>query len=389
MGVLAIKVLIAIDSFKGSISSAKGSEAISSGIKDIYPDAEIVTLPLADGGEGTVETLVQATGGKLVEKEVMGPLKEKVEAIYGILGDGKTAVIEVAAACGLPLVPFHQRDPLFTTTYGVGELILDAIEKGCREFVIGLGGSATNDAGIGMLQALGFRFYNMENQKVGVDGQALTDIWKIDLEHVHTKLKECTFKVACDVKNPLYGSEGAAYIFGPQKGATPETVEQLDKGLKHIAEIVLEELGVDINQIKGAGAAGGLGAAFSGFLNADLQSGIELILEIIEMEKRMQGADFIITGEGKLDGQTSMGKAPLGVAKLAQTYKIPVVALAGSITEETAALNELGVTSFFSIVNTPMMLDEAMDSIVTYNNLRSTTNQLFRLLKAVHVGVKM
>lgn len=383
-----MKVLIAIDSFKGSISSIKGSEAISLGIRDIYPEAQIVTLPLADGGEGTVETLVQATNGKLVKKEVIGPLKEKVEAIYGILGDEKTAVIEVAAACGLPLVPYNQRNPFFTTTYGVGELISDAIEKGCREFVIGLGGSATNDAGIGMLQALGFRFYNMNNEKVGVDGQALTDIWNMDLGHVNTKLKECTFRVACDVKNPLYGPDGAAYIFGPQKGATPEMVGQLDKGLKHFAEFVLDKLGIDINQIEGAGAAGGLGAAFSGFLHAHLQSGIELVLEIIEMEKSMQGIDFVITGEGKLDGQTSMGKAPLGVAQLAQKHGIPVLALAGGITEETAVLNQLGVTSYFSIVNTPMTLEEAMDPKVTFSNLRSTTNQLFRLLQAVRTGVK-
>jgi glycerate kinase len=384
-----MKVLIAIDSFKGSISSVEGSEAISLGIKDIYPEAEIVTFPLADGGEGTVETLVQATDGKLVKKEVMGPLKEKVEAIYGILGDGKTAVIEVAAACGLPLVPYNQRNPFVTTTYGVGELISDAIEKGCREFVIGLGGSATNDAGVGMLQALGFRFLNRLNEEVGLGAQALPDILGIDLSHVQTKLKECTFRVACDVNNPLYGPDGATHVFGPQKGATPKMIEQLDLGLKHFAEVVFYELDADIHNIAGAGAAGGLGAAFSGFLHAHLQSGIELVLEIIEMEKSMQGVDFVITGEGKLDGQTSMGKAPLGVAQLAQKHEIPVLALAGGITEETAALNKLGVTSYFSIVNAPMTLEEAMDSKVTYNNLRSTTNQLFRLLQAVRIGVKM
>jgi glycerate 2-kinase len=267
-----MKVLIAIDSFKGSISSVEGSEAISLGIKDIYPEAEIVTFPLADGGEGTVETLVQATDGKLVKKEVMGPLKEKVEAIYGILGDGKTAVIEVAAACGLPLVPYNQRNPFVTTTYGVGELISDAIEKGCREFVIGLGGSATNDAGVGMLQALGFRFLNRHNEEVGLGAQALPDILGIDLSHVQTKLKECTFRVACDVNNPLYGPDGATHVFGPQKGATPEMIEQLDLGLKHFAEVVFYELDADIHNIAGAGAAGGLGAAFSGFLHAHIQS---------------------------------------------------------------------------------------------------------------------
>ena len=384
-----MKVLIAIDSFKGSISSIEGSEAISFGIKDVYPEAEVVTLPLADGGEGTVETLVQATNGKRVKKEVMGPLKEKVEAIYGILGDGKTAVIEVAAACGLPLVPYNQRNPLFTTTYGVGELISDAIEKGCRDFVIGLGGSATNDAGIGMLQALGFRFLNEHNEEVGLGAEELVEILKIDLSNANEKLKECTFRVACDVNNRLHGPEGATYVFGPQKGATLEQMVQLDLGLIHFADVVFHELGIDIHDISGAGAAGGLGAAFSGFLNADLQSGIGLVLDIIEMEKNMQGVNIVITGEGKLDGQTSMGKAPLGVAQLAQKHMIPVLALAGGITEETAALNKLGVTSYFSIVNAPMTLEEAMDSKVTYNNLRSTTNQLFRLLQAVQAGVKM
>lgn len=384
-----MKVLIAMDSFKGSLSSIESSTAIAAGIKEVYPHADIEVLPLADGGEGTVEALVNATAGTLVTIPVTGPLNETVKATYGILGDGKTAVIEVAEACGLPLVPYGERNPLKATSYGVGEIISDAIEKGSREFVIGLGGSATNDAGIGMLQALGFCFYDMNGEKVGIDGQSLTDIWSIDLKQVNPMLKECRFRVACDVKNPLYGPEGAAHIFGPQKGATPEMVEQLDKGLKHIAEIVLYTLQTDINQIEGAGAAGGLGAAFSSFLHADLQSGIELVMEIIEMEKSMQGADFVITGEGKLDGQTSMGKAPLGVAELAQKHDIPVIALAGGITEETAVLNKLGITSYFSILNQPMTLEEAMDSKVAYNNLRATTNQLFRLIQAVRATVKI
>ncbi|RAZ69094.1 glycerate kinase [Planococcus maitriensis] len=384
-----MKVLIAMDSFKGSLSSIESSTAIAAGIKEVYPHADIEVLPLADGGEGTVEALVNATDGTLVTIPVTGPLNETVKATYGILGDGKTAVIEVAEACGLPLVPYGERNPLKATSYGVGEIISDAIEKGSREFVIGLGGSATNDAGIGMLQALGFCFYDMNGEKVGIDGQSLTDIWSIDLKQVNPMLKECRFRVACDVKNPLYGPEGAAHIFGPQKGATPEMVEQLDKGLKHIAEIVLDTLKTDLNQIEGAGAAGGLGAAFSSFLHADLQSGIELVMEIIEMEKSMQGADFVITGEGKLDGQTSMGKAPLGVAELAQKHNIPVIALAGGITEETAVLNKLGITSYFSILNQPMTLEEAMDSKVAYNNLRATTNQLFRLIQAVRTTVKI
>jgi len=377
-----MKVLIAMDSFKGSISSEDSSRAIALGIRDVYSDAEIIALPLADGGEGTVEALVKATGGKFIKKEVTGPLKEKIDAVYGILGDKKTAVIEVAAACGLPLVPFDKRNPAVATTYGVGELIRDAIDKGCREFVIGLGGSATNDAGVGMLQALGFIFLNSSNEEVGLGGQELSNIRKIDLSSVIPELKDCTFKVACDVNNPLYGPKGAAHIFGPQKGATEEMIKELDKGLENFAQIVLQELGRDIQNIVGAGAAGGLGAAFAGFLHAHLQSGIELVLEIIEMEQNMQGVDFVITGEGKMDGQTSMGKAPLGVAQLAKKHEIPVLALAGCITEENI-LNELGITSYFSIINAPMTLEEAMDSTVTSENLRTATKQIFRLIQSV------
>lgn len=381
-----MKVLIAIDSFKGSISSIEGSKAISLGIKDVYHDPQIITLPLADGGEGTVEALVQATDGRFIRTEVTGPLTEKVDAVYGILGDGKTAVIEVAAACGLPLVPCSKRNPSVTTTYGVGELICNAIDKGCRDFVVGLGGSSTNDAGVGMLQALGFSFLNEQNEEVGLGGGELQSIRKIDTTDVHPALKDCMFKVACDVNNPLYGLNGAAYIFGSQKGATTEMIKELDKGLESFAQVVLHELGTDIHNIVGAGAAGGLGAAFSGFLQAQLQSGIQLILDVIEVEDQMQGVDFVITGEGKLDGQTSMGKAPLGIAQLAREHHIPVIALAGGVTEEASTLNRLGITSCFSIMNAPMPLEQAMDSKVTFDNLRFTTSQLFRLIQAVRIN---
>ncbi|MFP7254683.1 glycerate kinase [Terribacillus goriensis] len=379
-----MKVLIAIDSFKGSISSRKGSEAIAAGIKDVYPESEILLMPLADGGEGTVETLVQVTNGTLIVKEVLGPYRNKVQATYGTLDDGKTAVIEVAEACGLPLVPNDRRNPLFTTTYGVGELIKDAMDRGCREFVIGLGGSATNDAGMGMLQALGYRFLNEKEKETGLGGKELKEVYRIDSSNADSRLKECSFKVACDVDNPLYGSEGASHVFGPQKGATSEMIQQLDEGLKQFSSAAYKVLGENINDIPGAGAAGGLGAAFGGFLNGELQSGIDLVLEIIEMEKQIQGADFVITGEGKLDAQTSRGKAPLGVARLGKRYNIPVIALAGSVTEKTGILNGNGITSYFSIVNTPMSLEEAMNTEVAYNNLKLTANQLFRLIKAVN-----
>lgn len=378
-----MKVLIAIDSFKGSISSIEGSEAIAEGVRAAYENAHIVALPLADGGEGTVETLVRATGGELIEVQVTGPLNGIVKAVYGILGDKKTAVIEVAAACGLPLVPEGQRNPLLTTTYGVGELIVDAIEKGCTHFVIGLGGSATNDAGVGMLQALGFRFMDSEQKEICRGGQGLKNIREINTESIHTELINTTFNIACDVNNPLYGPNGAAYIFGPQKGASDEMIKELDQGLKHFADVVLSHLDGDIHNIKGAGAAGGLGAAFAGFLHAELKSGIDLVLEHVKMEEHMQGVDFVITGEGKLDGQTSMGKAPFGVAQLAKKNGIPVIALAGGVTEETKNLNTHGITSYFSIMNAPMSLEEAVKVDTSFFNLKSTTEQLFRLIRAV------
>ncbi|MDP5273724.1 glycerate kinase family protein [Chengkuizengella axinellae] len=378
-----MKVIIALDSFKGSVSSIQGSKAIALGIKDIYPNAEIFTLPLADGGEGTVEAFSYAENGEIITKEVTGPLNEKVAAEYGILGNHETAVIEVASACGLPLVPKNKRNPLYTTTYGVGELILDAIEKGCRKFIIGLGGSSTNDAGIGMLQALGYRFLDENDQEVGLGGQALIHIQKMNNQHVHPKLKECFFTVACDVNNSLHGSEGAAYVFAEQKGATKKVVQQLDEGLVHFDKMVKQDLSIDLQQIKGAGAAGGLGAAFHGLLNAELRSGVELVLEHFSIEEKIRGTHFVITGEGSLDEQTSMGKAPLGIAKMAQKHQVPVIAFAGRITRDTSVLNEQGITSYFSIVNEPISLEKAMLPDITLQNLRIAANQLFRLIQAM------
>jgi glycerate 2-kinase len=378
-----MKVLVAIDSYKGSISSFEGSKAISLGIQDVYPDCEITEIPLADGGEGTVEALVSAVNGNFIRKTVTGPLGEKIEADYGILGNSRTAVIEVASACGLTLVPFEQRNPLITTTFGVGELICDAMEKGCREFIIGLGGGSTNDAGIGMLQALGYHFLKENNEEVTFGGKELKHIRSIDRSKVHALLEECTFKVACDVNNPLYGSNGAAFVFGPQKGGTTEIVLELDQGLESFSKVVLQELGKNINQIPGAGAAGGLGAAFAGFLRADLQSGIQLVMGILRMEEKMRNVDIVITGEGKLDGQTFMGKAPFGVAQLAHRFNIPVITLVGGMTRDVSQLNSLGMTSIFSIMNEPMSVENAMDFQTTFDNLRLTTNQLFRLIQVI------
>lgn len=377
-----MKIVIAIDSFKGSVSSIEGSAAIAEGIRDVCPDAEIVTLPLADGGEGTTEALAAATGGTLREVNVTGPLGEPVAAEYAIFEQGRKAAIEVAAACGLPLVPPAARNPLRTTTYGVGELIRDALAQGCREFVIGLGGSSTNDAGMGMLQALGYRFLDADGAEVSRGGAELLRVRAIDASGAAAALRDCVFRVACDVDNPLYGPEGAAAVFAPQKGADEAMVETLDQGLRQFAAAVEQAFGARIADVPGAGAAGGLGAAFAGLLGGSLQSGIGLVLDSIGMEAHLRDAHLVITGEGKLDGQTSRGKAPLGVAQLAQKHGVPVIALAGGVGKEAAALNEQGVTAYFSVVRGPMPLEEAMLPEETAFHLRTTTRQLFRLLRA-------
>lgn len=378
-----MKILIAVDSFKGSISSTLASSAISEGIKEVYPKAEILTVPLADGGEGTVEALVRAVGGQLYRKEVVGPLGKKIEAVYGMTQDGATAIIEVASACGLPLLTEKEQNPLLTTTYGVGELLIDAMERGCRKFIIGLGGSSTNDAGVGMLQALGFKFLDANGKEVGFGGKVLAEITHIKTTEKHPLLEQCFFQVACDVQNYLYGKDGAAYVFGPQKGATPEMVEELDKGLRNLAEVVRKDLGIDIHKVKGAGAAGGLGAAFSGFLHSEMRSGINLILDFIDLESKLQNVDIVITGEGKLDGQTSMGKAPSGVAHMAARRNTPVIALAGTVKQDDFSVNKDGMTACFSIINRPMELQEAMDLDTAYQNLRFTTCQILQLIKAI------
>jgi len=287
----------------------------------------------------------------------------------------------VAEACGLPLLLEEQRDPLVTTTYGVGEMIVDAVNKGCLELIIGLGGSATTDAGIGMLQALGYQFLDEEGTPVGFGGAELKRIATVDGRMVPESVKVAKFRVACDVNNPLYGGNGAAYIYGPQKGATPEMVKELDSGLRHFAEIVLDELGINLQQISGAGAAGGLGAAFAGFLNSHLESGVDIILERTQLEEKLQQVDLVITGEGKLDGQTSMGKAPSGIAKMAAKLNIPVIALAGDISEGNSTLHDTGITAYFTIVTGPTDLEEAMKPEVTRGNLKRVGEQVGRVLK--------
>ncbi|WP_213422518.1 glycerate kinase [Bhargavaea massiliensis] len=375
-----MNILIAIDSFKGSLTSAEAGEATAAGIRRAIPDAETEVVPLADGGEGTVDALVQATGGELIRTRVTGPLGEPVDAAYGILGDGITAVIEIAEACGLPLISETKRNPLKATSYGVGELILDAASRGARSLIVGLGGSATNDAGVGMLQALGCHFLDEMGEEVPRGGAALGAIRSADISALHPDIKNLDIQVACDVNNPLHGEQGAAHIYGPQKGATPKMVEELDDGLRNFAEVVKAELGKDIQEIPGAGAAGGLGAAFAGLLDAELRSGIELILDTIGLEEKVQQADYVITGEGRMDAQSSMGKAAMGVAGLAQKHGKPVIALAGSVSEEAAELNQLGVTAYFSVLKEVVTLEEAMAPETARRNLRIAAEQIFRLI---------
>lgn len=378
-----MKIVISIDSLKGSLTSIEAANAIKKGILSVDNKSDVVIMPLADGGEGTVEALVQGMNGEEKVISVTGPINEKVNATYGILKETNTAIIEMAQASGLPLVPGELRNPLNTTTYGVGEIIKEAIEKGCRNFIVGIGGSATNDCGVGMLQALGFEFYDENDNLVGLGGKVLNQIKRIKTDNKLKELDECNFKIACDVNNPLYGENGAAYIYGPQKGATEEIVKELDKGLKNFAEVVKKDLGKDIAHIEGAGAAGGLGFGFLGFLNSKLESGIKIILDEIKLEEVVKDADIVITGEGRLDNQTAMGKAPIGVAKLAKKHGAKVIAIAGCTTPDAVKCNEEGIDAYFSIVNKAMTIDEAMKKENATQNMIETTIQIFNLIKAV------
>lgn len=378
-----MKIVISIDSLKGSLTSIEAANAIKKGILSVDNKSDVVIMPLADGGEGTVEALVQGMNGEEKVISVTGPINEKVNATYGILKETNTAIIEMAQASGLPLVPAELRNPLNTTTYGVGEIIKEAIEKGCRNFIVGIGGSATNDCGVGMLQALGFEFYDENDNLVELGGKVLNQIKRIKTDNKLKELDQCNFKIACDVNNPLYGENGAAYIYGPQKGANEEIVKELDKGLKNFAEVVKKDLGKDIAHIEGAGAAGGLGFGFLGFLNSKLESGIKIILDEIKLEEVVKDADIVITGEGRLDNQTAMGKAPIGVAKLAKKHGAKVIAIAGCTTPDAVKCNEEGIDAYFSIVNKAMTIDEAMKKENATQNMIESTIQIFNLIKAV------
>lgn len=375
-----MKIVIAIDSFKGSLSAKEAAENIKLGIQRVYKDIEITCIPMADGGEGTVQSLVDATGGQLIHTRVTGPLLESVDAFFGILGDGRTAVIEMAAASGLPLVPADQRNPMNTTTYGTGELIKQALDRGCREIIIGIGGSATNDGGFGMAKALGARFLDRAGQDIGHGGGNLGKLHTIDVSQLDERLKDCRITAACDVDNPLCGPRGATYVFGPQKGAKGEMLALLDNGLAHYAELIKDALGIDIKDCPGAGAAGGLGGGLLAFMNAKLQRGVHIVIDAVKLEEQLRDTDLVITGEGMMDVQTQYGKTPYGVASAAKKYGIPVIALAGQIGKDARVLYEMGIDSIFSIVEGVTTLEEAMENApVLLQNAAERVMRLYQL----------
>ena len=375
-----MKVVIAIDSLKGSLSSMEAGMAIKDGILAAKPDAEVIVKPLADGGEGTTDALIEGMNGERIDLTVTGPMHTPVDAYYGYLKDTNTAVMEMASAAGITLVPDSEKNPLLATSYGVGEMINDAIQRGCRNFIIGIGGSVTNDGGIGMLKALGVRFLDENDEDAGEGGQALAKVARIDVSGMNPLLKECHIQVACDVNNPLCGENGSTYVYGPQKGVTEDMKKTLDEAMAHFARVTSETLENDYLNTPGAGAAGGLGYASLAYTGAALTPGIELILDAVGLEEELSSADVVVTGEGRLDFQTAMGKAPVGVARLAKKYNAKVIAFAGSVTKEATACNKEGIDAFFPILRSVCTLAEAMDPVAARNNMTATVEQVFRLL---------
>jgi glycerate 2-kinase len=361
-----MKIVIAPDSYKESLSAMEAADCIEKGFKRIIPDAEYVKVPMADGGEGTVQSLVDATAGSIIPAMVTGPLGEPVEAFFGLLGDKKTAVIEMAAASGIHLVPPGKRNPLVTTTKGTGELIKAALDLGVSHIIIGIGGSATNDGGAGMAQALGARLLDAEGREIGGGGGALSSLSSIDLSQLDERLAGVMIEVACDVDNPLTGEKGASAIFGPQKGADPQMVERLDRNLEHYAVIIERDLGKKIKEVPGAGAAGGLGGGLLAFLPAELKRGVDIVIAAAGLEQIVADADLVITGEGRIDGQTIFGKTPIGVARTAKKSGVPVIGLAGSIARDSDIVREHGIDAVFSIVPGAISLEEAFEHAAEY-----------------------
>ena len=356
-----MKIVLAPDSFKGCLTAVEVCNALEKGIRRSFPEADVVKVPMADGGEGTVQSLVDVSGGKVIEKTVHDPLGRRVKSFFGMMGDGNTAVIEMAAASGLPLLRQGERNPRITSTIGTGELILEAINMGASRVIMGIGGSATNDGGRGMAEALGVRFIGSDGKPLAEPGgAALNDLAAIDISGLDKRVAGVEFTVACDVDNPLTGSKGASAVYGPQKGAVPVDVEYLDAALANYALIVKTQLGKDVSEIPGAGAAGGLGAGLMTFCNATLRSGVEIVVEATGLTDKCRGADLVISGEGRTDFQTKFGKTPMGVAKAAKVNKIPVILISGSLAAGARDLYELGVEAMFAIPNGPITLESSL-----------------------------
>lgn len=382
-----MKVVIAIDSFKGSMTSIEAGEAARAGILKAVPDAEVVVKPLADGGEGTTDALIRGLSGHKVSMEVTGPMGDITLAQYGILENEVTAVMEMAQAAGITRVYSDCLNPLRATTRGVGEMIRDAVSRGCRDFLIGIGGSATNDGGLGMLKALGFSFLDKNGSEVEEGAQELEKICEIRSDNVLPELKECSFRIACDVTNPLCGKHGATYVYGPQKGLKECQLDKIDEGMGCFAEVAEKFMSGKFREISGAGAAGGLGFAFLAFMNGKLIPGVDLVLDVIELDEELKNADIVITGEGQLDRQTAMGKATIGVAKRAKKYNIPVLAFAGGVMDDANLCNESGIDSYFSIVRRSMSLKEAMQPDIAKKNMEHSVEQVFRLIQRMYVSM--
>lgn len=375
-----MNIVIAPDSFKGSLSARGVGVAIEKGIKRVIPESVTKIIPMADGGEGTMECLIEATQGKFISASVQNPLGQDIQSGFGILGDGKICIIEMAMSSGLYLIESHERNPMETTTYGVGQLIIAALNHGCRNFILAVGGSATNDGGAGMLQALGIELLDANGQQIGYGGKNLNQIVEIRLSGMDPRLHESQFTVACDVDNPFIGPNGASAVFGPQKGASPEMVEQLDQNLRYFADRIESTQGIAIHDLPGTGAAGGLSGGILAFLNGVLESGVSIVTRVTELEAAIQEADLVITGEGGVDFQTVRGKTPYGVARAALKYGVPVIVLAGSVGKGIDNLYELGVSAVISIVNRPMTLAEAMEQ--TEPLLEAAAEQIIRIIKS-------
>ena len=376
-----MKIVVSPDSFKECLTATLVSLAISEGIKRIVPEAEVTCIPVADGGEGTVESLVTATGGKIISVQSVDALNRPIQSFFGILGDGKTAVIEMAAASGIELLAPEERNPLITTTFGTGLLIKAALDAGFTRIIIGIGGSATNDGGAGMAQSLGFKFQDKNGNPIELGGGSLGELFTIDDSEVHPLLQKAKITVACDVRNPLFGHSGATYIYGSQKGATPEKLEILERNLIHYSGILQEKSGMSVSGIPGAGAAGGLGAGLMAFCKAELVPGFELISELTNLEKHIGQASLVFTAEGKIDSQTAFGKTISGVAQLAKKYNVPVIALAGTVTDDLTELYNQGVTSIFAIGNQPMSLEESKARAAEL--LADASEQIMRMVKKI------